>query len=87
MGTEQQGVEMGLDETSRAIGRLEAAQEATKTDVAELKTRTEAMDAKLDKLLARSDKVRWTIKHWVALIASGSVGGGGFAHLLRKLIE
>ena len=78
---------MGLDETSRAIGRLEAAQEATKTDVHELKTRTEAMDAKLDKLLARSSKVHWTIKHWVTLIASGSVGGGGFAHVLRKILE
>lgn len=87
MSTEQQGVEMGLDETSRAIGRLEATQEATKTYVAELKTRAEAMDAKLDKLLARSNVVRWTVKHWVTLVASGSLGGGGFAHLLRKLIE
>lgn len=78
---------MGLDETSRAIGRLEAAQEATKADVAELKTRTEAMDAKLDKLLARSDKVRWTLKHWLVLIGSSSVGGGGIAHAIRKIIE
>jgi hypothetical protein len=81
------GVEMGLDETSRAIGRLEASQEATKTDVALLKDRTERMDAKLDKLLARSNNVRWTLRHWATLIASGSVGGGGFAHLLRKLVE
>ncbi len=81
------GEQMGLDETSRAIGRLEAAQEATKTDVAALKVRAEAMDAKLDKLLARSDKVRWTFKHWLVLIGSSSVGGGGFAHALRKLLE
>jgi chromosome segregation ATPase len=78
---------MGLDETSRAIGRLEASQEATKTDVATLKERTERMDAKLDKLLARTNNVRWTIRHWATLIASGSLGGGGFAHVLRKILE
>jgi hypothetical protein len=81
------GGQMGLDETSRAIGRLEASQEATKTDVATLKDRTERMDAKLDKLLARSNSVRWTIRHWATLIASGSLGGGGFAHVLRKILE
>lgn len=81
------GEQMGLDETSRAIGRLEAGQEAAKTDIAELKDRTEGMDAKLDKLLARTNNVRWTVRHWATLIASGSVGGGGFAHVLRKLLE
>jgi hypothetical protein len=81
------GGQMGLDETSRAIGRLEASQDATKTDVATLKERTERMDAKLDKLLARSNSVRWTIRHWATLIASGSLGGGGFAHVLRKILE
>lgn len=84
---EHNGGMMGLDETSRAIGRLEASQEATKTDVATLKERTERMDAKLDKLLARTNNVRWTIRHWATLIASGSVGGGGFAHILRKILE
>ena len=81
------GGQMGLDETSRAIGRLEASQDATKTDVALLKERTERMDAKLDKLLARSGAMRWTLRHWATLIASGSVGGGGFAHILRKILE
>lgn len=78
---------MGLDETSRAIGRLEASQEATQNDVAALKERTEKMDEKLDRLLARTDRMRMTFKHWVILLAGGSVGGGGIAHVLRKLIE
>jgi chromosome segregation ATPase len=76
-----------IDETSRAIGRLEASQEATKNDVAELKERTEQMDAKLDKLLARTDRLSIKLKHWVLLLAGGSVGGGGIAHALRKLLE
>jgi hypothetical protein len=84
---ENNGGMMGLDETSRAIGRLEASQDATKTDVATLKERTERMDAKLDKLLARTNNVRWTVRHWATLIASGSLGGGGFAHVLRKILE
>lgn len=78
---------MGLDETSRAIGRLEASQEATQNDVAALKERTEKMDEKLDRLLARTDRMRMTFKHWVILLAGGSVGGGGIAHVMRKLIE
>ncbi len=78
---------MGLDETSRAIGRLEASQEATQNDVAELKERTERMDEKLDRLLARTDRMRMTLKHWLILLAGGSVGGGGVAHALRKLLE
>lgn len=81
------GEAMGLDETSRVIGQLEAAQKATQSDVAELKTRTEAMDEKLDRLLARTDRMRITFKHWVILLAGGSVGGGGLAHMLRKLLE
>lgn len=78
---------MDLDETSRAIGRLEASQEATKTDIAELKGRAEAMDAKLDKLLARTERTRLTLKHWALLILGSSAGGGGIAHALRKLLE
>jgi hypothetical protein len=78
---------MALDETSRVIGQLEAAQKATQSDVAELKVRTEAMDEKLDKLLARTDRMRITFRHWLILLAGGTVGGGGFAHVLRKLLE
>jgi hypothetical protein len=78
---------MSLDETSRAVGRLEASQEATKSDVAELKALTAVMDAKLDKLLARTDRMRLTLKHWIILLAGGSIGGGGIAHALRKLLE
>lgn len=78
---------MGLDETSRAIGRLEASQEATQNDVAELKERTEHMDVKLDKLLARTDRISLKLKHWLLLLAGGSVGGGSVAHALRKLLE
>jgi hypothetical protein len=76
-----------IDETSRVIGQLEAAQKATQADVAELKIRTEEMDKKLDKLLARTDRMRITLKHWLILLAGGSVGGGGIAHALRKLLE
>lgn len=78
---------MSLDETSLAIGRLQAAQEATAQDVNELKNRTEAMDGKLDKLLARSEKTRLNLKHWLALVAASSVGGGGIAHAIRKILE
>lgn len=81
------GDTMGLDETSRVIGQLEAAQKATQTDVAELKETTAAMNEKLDKLLARTDRMRITFKHWLILLAGGSVGGGGIAHALRKLLE
>jgi hypothetical protein len=71
---------MSLDETSRTIGRLEAK-------VGELEKRTASMDVKLDRLLARSMKVQLTLKHWVMLIAGGSVGGGGVTHLLKKFLE
>lgn len=81
------GETMGLDETSRVIGQLEAAQKATQTDVAELKTSMTEVNAKLDRLLARSDKIRLTLKHWAILLAGGSVGGGSLAHVLRKLFE
>jgi hypothetical protein len=78
---------MGLDETSRVIGQLEAAQKATQSDVAELKATTADMNDKLDTLLARTDRMRITFKHWVILLAGGSVGGGGLAHVLRKFLE
>lgn len=71
---------MSLDETSRTIGKLEA-------NVAELEKRTASMDAKLDRLLARSMKMQLTFKHWVMLIAGGSVGGGGVAHALKRFLE
>lgn len=76
-----------LDETSRVIGRLEASQEATKQDVAILTRRTAAMDAKLDKLLARTERTKFTLKHWAVLLLGSSAGGGGIAHALRKLLE
>lgn len=69
-----------LDETSRTIGRLEAK-------VAELEKRTVSMDSKLDRLLARSIKTQLSLKHWVMLIAGGSVGGGSIAHVLKKFLE
>ncbi len=75
-----------LDDTSLAIGRLQAAQEATKDEVAGLKERTESMDEKLDKLLARTDRLSISFKHWLFILAGGSVGGGGVAHLLKKLL-
>lgn len=78
---------MGLDETSRVIGQLETAQKATQSDVADLKVRVESMDEKLDKLLARTDRMRITFKHWLILLAGGSVGGSGLTHMLRKLLE
>lgn len=78
---------MGLDETSLAIGRLQASQEATAGDVTELKAKADSMDVKLDKLLARSDRTRFTLKHWGFLLLGSSAGGGGIAHVLRKLLE
>lgn len=73
---------MGLDETSLAIGKLQA-------EVAGLKERTESMDSKLDRLLllARTDRMSIKLKHWLLLLAGGSLGGGGVAHALRKLLE
>lgn len=76
-----------LDETSRAIGRLEAQGEATAKDVAELKDKIGDVDTKLDKLLARSQSTRITLKHWGMLLAGGSLGGGGIAHLIKKILE
>lgn len=87
MNSLDRGETMSLDETSRAIGRLEASQEATQNDVAELKERTEHMDAKLDKLLARTDRMSIKLKHWLLLLGGTSLGGGGVAHAIRKLLE
>lgn len=84
MGTEQKNL---IDETSRAIGRLEAQGKATADDVIELKEKFDSMDGKLDKLMARSQTTRLTLKHWALLFGAGSVGGGGIAHLLKKLID
>lgn len=74
------GKTMSLDETSLAIGKLQA-------EVEGLKKRTESMDAKLDRILARTDRMNFKLKHWLMLIAGSSVGGGGVAHALRKLLE
>lgn len=71
---------MELDETSRVIGQLEA-------DVSSLKTTTTAMDEKLDRLLARTNTMRLTFKHWLIVLGGGTVGGGSLAHLLRKMLE
>ena len=75
-----------LDETSRAIGKLEAQADATAKDVAELKEQSQSMNEKLDRLLARS-KNPWTVKQWLTVLAASSAGGGGIAHVLRKLLE
>jgi hypothetical protein len=80
MDSLEPGRTMSLDETSLAIGKLQA-------EVEGLKQRTESMDVKLDKLLARSDRMNFKLKHWAVLLLSGSVGGGGIAHALRKLLE
>jgi hypothetical protein len=71
---------MSLDDTSLAIGKLQA-------EVEGLKKRTESMDSKLDRLLARTDRMSLKLKHWLLLLAGGSLGGGGVAHALRKLLE
>lgn len=78
---------MSLDETSLAIGRLQAAQEATAGDVAKLSAKVDGVDAKLDKLLVRSDRLKLTFKHWAAILLGASAGGGGIAHALRKMLE
>lgn len=80
MESRESGKAMSLDETSLAIGRLQ-------TEVEGLKDRTERMDAKLDKLLTRTDRMSLKLKHWLMLLAGGSIGGGGVAHALRKLLE
>lgn len=76
-----------LDETSRAIGQLEASQAATQNGVAELKERIEHIDSKLDKLLARSNNAKLTLKHWATILVAGSFGGGGIAHAIHKIFE
>jgi len=80
MDSLEPGKTMSLDETSLAIGKLQA-------EVEGLKQRTESMDVKLDKLLARSDRMNFKLKHWLMLIAGSSVGGGGIAHALKKILE
>lgn len=78
---------MNLDETSLAIGRLQAAQESTVVAVAEVKSKIVDIDAKLDKLLARDIKSRMSIKHWTILLTAASAGAGGVAHALRRFFE
>lgn len=80
MDSLESGKAMGLDDTSLAIGKLQA-------EVEGLKKSTESMDAKLDRLLSRTDRMSLKLKHWLILLAGGSVGGGGVAHALRKLLE
>lgn len=76
---------MSLDQTSLAIGRLQAAQESTAGAVAEVKEELTAMDAKLDKLLAQNMKSRLSMKNWITLITAASAGGGGIAHALGRM--
>jgi hypothetical protein len=78
---------MSLDETSLAIGRLQAAQESTVHAIKDVKDQISDIDTKLDKLLARDTKTRLTLKHWVMLLIASSAGGGGIAHALRKILE
>lgn len=69
---------MALDDTSVAIGALQA-------DVSGLKSRAEAMDGKLDQLIARKPpRLRLSLKEWATIAALGAGGGGGIAHALRK---
>ncbi len=78
---------MGLDETSLAIGRLQAAQESTADAVDDVKQDISEVNDKLDRLLARDAKTRLSFKHWIMLLIASSAGGGGVAHALRKLLE
>lgn len=88
MNSLEPGKSMGLDQTSLAIGRLQAQAEATQTDVAQVKEDLAEVNHKLDKLLLRSEReARLNLRHWIMLIAGSSVGGGGVAHALRKLLE
>jgi hypothetical protein len=75
---------MSLDETSLAIGRLQAAQESTVDAVNDMKSQMSDIDHKLDKLLARDAKTRMSLKHWLIMITASSAGGGGIAHALTK---
>lgn len=80
---------MALDETSLAVGRLQAQHQALQADITEMKERTTAIDEKLDRLLARpaTQHLKFTFKHWGTLLAGSSIGGGGLAHVLRKVLE
>lgn len=49
---------MSLDDTSVAIGQLQAASAATQKDVAEIKTDQKSQNEKLDRLLAYQDRQR-----------------------------
>jgi len=76
---------MSLDETSLAIGRLQAAQESTTHAVTEVKSDVAEVNAKLDKLLTQSLKHRLSMKNWITIIGAASAGGGGVAHALSRI--
>lgn len=86
MSSLEPGKSMGLDQTSLAIGRLQAQAEATQNDVAQVKADLAEVNHKLDKLLLRSEReARLNLRHWITLLAGGSLGGGGIAHIIGKL--
>lgn len=75
-----------LDEVSRAIGQLEATTSGLASQMTEVKGTLEAINSKLDKLAGKQSKLSLTWKHWVALAALSSSGGGAVAHVLRKVL-
>ncbi len=77
---------MSLDQTSLAIGRLQAAQESTADAVDDVKQEVSQINDKLDRLLAREPKVKLSLKQWLTLIAASSATGGA-AHALGKFLE
>jgi len=67
-----------LHESSLAIGRLQAAQEATDKRVESVETKVDTIDSKLDKLLAMHEQ-RKGERRVVAVIASAVGSGIGLA--------
>lgn len=78
---------MTLDDTSLAVGRLQAGVEAVQKDIAELKTCSESTNKKLDRVLARAERSEFRLKHWIILLLAGSAGGGGIAHTLGRIFK
>jgi len=76
-----------LDETSLIIGKLQGEVTALNGHVTRLESMMKSMEGKLDRALERQFRMRLSWKHWAAIIAGASAGGGGVAHALRRILE
>lgn len=82
-----------LDEVSVSIGRLESGQEQMDRRLTMLESKCtkigekiDRLDEKIDKLMAHSNGMRLTMRHWAMILASSGATGGAIAHALRKIL-